>query len=92
MTEREKQRREELRASLGKHGLLLAKENDGRWLQWKWLQSYQDWNPIVPDLYKECEARGGRITTHYANTLVDIAVSAIPAINEVEGSESDPEQ
>ena len=91
MTEREKQRREELRASLGKHGLLLAKENDGRWLQWKWLRSYQDWNPIVPDLYKECEARGGRITTHYADTLVDIAARAIPAINEVEGSESDPE-
>ena len=91
MTEREKQRREELRASLGRHGLLLAKENEGQWLQWKFLRSYPDWNPIVPELYKECEARGGPITTHYADTLLEIAACAIPAIDEVEGSESNPE-
>ena len=91
MTKKEKQRREELRESLGKHGLLLGKENDGRWLQWKSVPSYPDWNAIVPGLHKECEARGGPITTYYADTLLEIAARVIPAIDEVEGPESNPE-
>ena len=91
MTKREIERREELRAALGRSGLMLAKENDGPWLQWESLQPHEDWDPLVPDLYKECEERGGPITTHYADTLIAIAAHAIPAINEVEGPESNRE-
>ena len=83
MTEAEKERREELGATLGRHGLSLAEGSD-RWPQWEWLSRYRNWDPLVPDLYEECEAGGGPITTCYVDGLLDIAARAIPAINDVE--------
>ena len=91
MTEKEKERRAELGVRLRDHGLLLAETSDW-WPQWESLRRYRDWNPLVPELYEECEARGGPITTYYADNLLAIAKLAIPAINEVERSESDPER
>lgn len=91
MTDRERVRRNELEVSLRKHGLSLA-NSDIQWPYWEWPLRYKDWNPLVPDLYNECEARSGRITIHYADKLLAIAARAIPAINEVEGSVSNPDQ
>ena len=91
MTEKETERRTELGVRLRDHGLLLGETSDG-WPQWESLRRYRDWNPLVPELYEECEARGGPITTYYADNLLAIAKLAIPAINEVEKSESDPER
>ena len=84
MTEGEKQRRKELGAALGHHRLSLAGGDDVWWPQWEWLPRYKNWDPLVPELYEECEAGGGPITTFYADGLLKIADHAIPAINEVE--------
>ena len=72
------------------YGLLLTETGDG-WPQWEWLRRYQHWNRLVPELYEECEALGRPITTYYADNLVAIARLAIPAINELERSDSDTE-
>ena len=89
MTGEEKIRREQLEVTLRNHGLLLSGTSDW-WPQWESLRRYSDWNPLVPELYDECEARGGPITNYYADKLLDIAACAIPAINEVERSKSNP--
>lgn len=90
MTKEEKERRSELGASLGNHGLLLAEASDW-WPQWEWLRRYKDWDPLVPELSEECEAGGGPITTYYVDNLLAIAARAIPAIDAVESSGSAPE-
>lgn len=84
MTGEETERREELSRHLGRHGLSLAHVEDDWWPQWEYLQRYGSWDPLVPELYEECEAGGGPITTYYADGLLKIAEHAIPAINEVE--------
>lgn len=70
---------------------ILLPETSDSWPQWESLLHYRDWNPLVPELYDECEARGGPITTYVADKFLDIAARAIPAINEVERSESNPQ-
>lgn len=89
MTETEKERREELATALGRHGLSLRDDRDW-WPQWEWLRRFKDWYQLVPELSEECEKGGGRITDYYADRLLDIARCAIPAIEEVEGSTSNP--
>lgn len=83
MTETEKRRREELATTLGRSGLSLAHDDDW-WLRWEYLPRYQNWHPLAPELYEECEKGGGPITNYYADGLLKIAEHAIPAINEVE--------
>ena len=84
MTEQEKERREKLGTKLGHHGLSLASDKDDWWVQWEYLSPYQNWDELVPELYEECEAGGGSITTFYVEGLLKIAAHAIPAINDVE--------
>lgn len=83
MSEEERRRREDLSIALQRRGLLSAYDSHW-WPQWKWLRSYGSWDPIVPELAKECEAGGGPITEFYVSGLLDTARRAIPAINEVE--------
>lgn len=83
MTETEKERREELATTLGRSGLSLADDGDW-WPQWEYLPRYRNWHPLAPELYEECEAGGGPITTYLADRLLKIAEHAIPAINKVE--------
>lgn len=90
MTGKERKRREELGVKLRNHGLLLPETSDW-WPQWETPRRYRDWHSLVPELYEECEARGGPITAHYADNLLAIAACAIPAINEVERPDSNPE-
>lgn len=74
LTEAEKERHEELCAALGRRGLSLANDKGDRYAQWEWLSSrYGNWHSRAPDLYEECEAGKGPITTYYVNGLIDIA-------------------
>jgi len=91
MTEKEKVRREELGVTLRDYGLLLAETSDW-WPQLERPRRYQDWDPLVPELYEECEAGGGPITTYYADNLLAIAALAVPAIDQVESPASAPER
>lgn len=84
MTEDEGRRRNELALALQHRGLSLAGADDDWWPQWEYLPRHRHWDPLVPELYEECEAGGGRITTFYVDGLLNIARRAIPAINEVE--------
>ena len=90
MTETEKERHEELAAALRRRDLSLREDDPGWGPQWKWLPRFEDWYPLVPKLYEECEAGLGPITDCCADQLLDIADRAIPAINEVEVSTSNP--
>ena len=83
MAETEKERHEQLCAALGRHGLSLTHDKGDWWPQWEYLPRYKNWDPLVPELYEECEAGGGPITTFYVDGLLKIAEHAIPAINEV---------
>ena len=47
-------------------------------------RSMDDWNMILPDLHRECEENGGPITKYYVDTLVELAIQAIPIIDEIE--------
>lgn len=84
MTKPAKERRAELIASLRRRGLTLAGGEEDWWAAWEYLPRYSDWDPLVPELHEECDARGGPITDFYVEGLLRIAEHAIPAINEVE--------
>ena len=86
MTASEQERRDRLHRELLNRGLRLPRRSSSLWPQWEWSKRYVDWYPLVPDLHKECERGGGTITTYFADNLLNIAAKAIPAINEVEGS------
>lgn len=84
MTEAEKIRRSHLDQRLK------AVLDIGRRADWGPQWSYVDdrkrnWNVLVPDLLEECEADGGEITDYFVDLIVDVAVRAIPAIDEIEG-------
>ena len=83
MTETEKERHKRLCAALRRHELSLKHDKGDWWPQWEYLARHRDWDPLVPELYKECEAGEGPITTLYVDGLLKIAARAIPAINEV---------
>lgn len=84
MTKPEEGRRAKLGITLRHHGLSLAHDKSDWWVQWEYLSRYGNWDRLVPELYEECEAGGGSITTFYVDGLLKIAAQAIPAINEVE--------
>ena len=87
MTEGEKERRAELVASLRRRGLSLAGGEDDWWPAWEYLPRHRDWDPLVPELHEECNARDRPITDFYVDGLLRIAARAIPAINEMEAGE-----
>ena len=62
------------------------------WMLWNWIdEQKRDWNGLLPDLHRECEASGGDITDHYVSDIIDIACEAIPVINRIEGAPSGDE-
>ena len=82
MSERERQRCDELEIALKEHGLSLPEGNHDA-PQFQMSPRYQDWSAIVPELVQELDG-GGKITDYYVNGFLDIAEKAIPAIDEVE--------
>ena len=63
----------------------------GKWSEWSPQEKYVDdqfrnWNGLVPDLSKECNAGGGEITDYFVDRIVDVVIKAFPVIDEIEGS------
>ena len=55
------------------------------WPWWDWVDYYQDWNRIVPELHQEYEGKDGKITRYFVDKFIDIAEKTIPEINDIEG-------
>ncbi|MDE2645731.1 MAG: PD-(D/E)XK nuclease family protein [Bacteroidota bacterium] len=83
MSKTERERRQKLSIALKREGLIPV-DNNSWWLQWKYLSSYRNWDPIVPELFEECEKGEGPITDHCVAGLLELVQRAIPAIDEVE--------
>ena len=88
MTDAEKNRRSALDSRLA--GILNGGEQgDHWWPVWMWVdEPKQSWNVLLPDLYRECEAKGGEITDYFVSTFLNVAAKAIPIIDKVEGTET----
>ena len=54
------------------------------WPKWDYMDARaRDWNTLVRDLHRECEESGdGEVTRHIVDAFVDVAVRAIPIIDE----------
>lgn len=83
MTSADKERRTRLEEKLQSE--LDGGRSDG-W--WPYIRSVDgemaDWNPLLPDLYREWKDGGGPIADCYVDGLMDIANRAIPIIDGVE--------
>ena len=86
MTEEQQDLRRRLSEQLNELGL--SHKNDGRWLCWEYLDQYKDWDPLIPDLFKECQEGKGCITSYFISKFVEIAKGAIPIIDGVGRSET----
>ena len=57
------------------------------WPNWtRALEPFSNWNDLLPQLHAELEAGRGEITNYFVDSIVDIAVSAIPVIDETESA------
>ena len=88
MSEAEKKRRSVLDSRL--KGIFNGGKQDALWWPvWVWVdESRRDWNPLLPELHRECEANGGEITDYFVSTFLNVAAKAIPIIDKVEGTEA----
>ena len=84
MTDSDKQRRTRLEKALRQrfdHGV-----NEGGW--WPYQRSVRadkaNWDSLISDLYREGQNGGGPIADYYVDNMVEVALKAIPAIDEVE--------
>ena len=60
---------------------------------WPWWEDLDEetknWIPLVPQLHEECEEdEGGRILKRLADRFIEIALAAIPKIDEIEAQET----
>ena len=83
MTASDKGRREALEDRLRR-----ALEPGGTLLWWPYVRQVSDemtrWDSLLPDLYREWNDGGGPITDYYVDGMMDLAINAIPVIDEVE--------
>ena len=80
----DRQRRERIEGKLNQ-AIDLSKR-DPWWPKWEYLDAKtRDWNVRVPALHRECEAaEDGNITRHIVDAFVDVAVRAIPILDELD--------
>lgn len=84
MTEVEQLRRSDLDQRLKD---MLGIRRDDWSPQWEYVDDrMRNWHSLVPYLLKEGKAGGGEITEYFVNVIMDVAVKAIPVIDEIEGS------
>ena len=89
MAKEEKERRERLDEKLEEQ-LALGRSTPW-WPRWDWVdKDKRDWDSLVLDLHEECEGKGGEFTKYFVKRITDIAVKAIPIIDEIEGPDSQP--
>ncbi len=56
------------------------------WPWWKYVDKDKgNWNSRVPDLHQECKEQSDEITKYFVDKFTEIAVKAIPVINDIEG-------
>ncbi len=83
MAARDRERREALEDRLRR-----ALEPGGTLLWWPYVRQVSDemtrWDSLLPDLYREWKDGGGPITDYYVGGMMDLAINAIPVIDEVE--------
>ena len=83
MAARDKERREALEDRLRR-----ALEPGGTLLWWPYVRQVSDemtrWDSLLPDLYREWKDGGGPITDYYVDGMMDLAINAIPVIDEIE--------
>lgn len=83
MSEDEQLRRSDLDQRL-KATLGIGRRSDWN-PQWAYVDDrMRNWYSLAPGLLKECRAGGGEITDYFVNVIMDVAVKAIPVINEIE--------
>ena len=80
----DRQRRERFEGKLNE--AIDLSERSKWWPKWEYLDAKtRDWNVLVPALHRECEAaEDGNITRHIVDSFVDVAVSAIPILDELD--------
>ena len=83
-TNADKERLELLRKEL-KRAFNRGYRNLPSWPWWHWVDHYEDWNPLVPDLHQEYKEKDDKITRYFVDKFTDIAEKAIPVINDIEG-------
>ena len=57
---------------------------------WLWREPvderYRNWDALIPDLHRELQQDGGKITDYFVNKFVEIAEFAKPILDDIEGS------
>ena len=59
---------------------------------WLWFdhfnvdEPYRNWDLLIPDLHRELQQNGGKITDYFVNKFVEIADFATPILDDIEGS------
>ena len=87
MANEEKERRKCLDEKLTEQ--LDLNRSSPMWPRWDWVdKDKRDWDSLVPDLHQECKEEGGEITKYFVDRFTEIAVKAIPIIDEIEGDEA----
>ena len=85
-TEQERQRRDNIAQRLARCDLNLARTSP-HWPRWDLVRTeFADWYALVPELVEEQEQEDGEIASYFVESLVGIAVQAIPVIDEEDGS------
>ena len=82
MTESQQQIRNDLKAALDKSGIRATQDDNGEWPNYEWLGIHNDWHQLAPSLFTEIETGVGEATDHYLEGLFEIAVCAIPVLDE----------
>ena len=58
--------------------------------EWPWFEyvdePYRNWDLLIPDLHRELQQNGGKITDYFVNKFVEIAGFATPILDDIEGS------
>ena len=63
--------------------------NDEYWLWFDLFnvdEPYRNWDLLIPDLHRELQQNGGKITDYFVDKFVEIAGFAEPILDDVEGS------
>lgn len=86
MSPEDRERRDRIRTEL--ESKFTYGRSTARWPRWKAVQLDDEmtyWWPLVPELHRECESGGGRVTDHFVKKFIHVARVAVPVINEIEG-------
>ncbi len=90
MADEEKKRLERLQKGLEK--LEVLSSNQGSEAHWPWWEGVaedkKDWDSLVPELHKECQNNGGKITSYFVDRFIAIAKQAVPIIDKIETDNS----